>query len=194
MASHHGKQKRAAKHKKRREARRKQVQQRAAKAATNKAATTTRARQPARSAAVAAGGPPPAVDKPWEEDDGYHPERPVPTEQWLALEEREQLELVARYHQDLPAKQQPPSMQRHVALHTIVENQLAKGDPPATGEALERLIGEGMSRHHAIHAIGWVTADHMRRAVQTGTPPDTEAVDRDLEQLSLASWLARAGG
>ncbi len=193
MATHHGKQKRAAKHKQRREARRKQRKRAEQRPIAKKALSVAEAVRPV--AATPRPTEPERAAIPGAQDDGgYHPDRPMQAELWLALEEEDKLELVGTYHEALPAKQQPPNLHRHVALHTIVENQLASGDPPATRAALERLMGEGMSRHHALHAIGWVAAEHLRRAAETGNPPQLDAVVSDLNELSLASWLAKAGG
>ena len=41
-----------------------------------------------------------------------------------------------------------------------MENQLAEGLPGAK-RALERLLGEGLDRHDAIHAIGSVLMEHI---------------------------------
>lgn len=178
MPRSHGRQKQAAKQKKRRA-------QKKAKAAHKPAAAAARA--------------PAAAPK-----DGVSPEdmvallgyaaevAPVPTE-WLALEEKERMARVARYHEHaLKPEQRPPSLPRHAALHVIVENQLAAGSPPEVGAALRRLRAEGLSRHHAIHAIGSVMADHMKQAVRAKAPVVEEAYLRDLDQLTVESWLAAA--
>jgi hypothetical protein len=46
----------------------------------------------------------------------------------------------------------------HGLAHVMVENQIALGDPPvpAIREALVRLMGEGLDRHDALHAVGSV--------------------------------------
>ena len=41
----------------------------------------------------------------------------------------------------------------HITMHAIVENQIARKDPPEVPDTLERLLEQGMTRHEAIHAI-----------------------------------------
>jgi len=190
MAKSRGRQKRAEKQKKRREVR---------KQAKAKQATTAPARKlesPSRPAGPGRSG---AHNKPLHADlaaeIGYDANRVLGAEQWLQLDERDQLSRVADYHQRaLPPNQHPPNPQRHAGMHVIVENQLASGDPPETRAALERLFAEGMSRHDALHAIGWVLTEHMSKAMKAQTPLDMQAYTRDLAQLTLKRWLAMAMG
>lgn len=51
-------------------------------------------------------------------------------------------------------------MNLHALAHVIVENQLAE-DLPEARRALERLLGEGLDRHDAIHAIASVLMGHF---------------------------------
>ncbi|CAN7300057.1 hypothetical protein LJR038_003449 [Acidovorax sp. LjRoot38] len=79
----------------------------------------------------------------------------------------------------------------------VVENQLAEGFDP-TVRALQRLRGEGLSRHEAIHAVAAVLAEHLYAAMSgNGPAPDPvvrqEALARDLDVLSAASWRAKYG-
>jgi Domain of unknown function (DUF1841) len=76
-------------------------------------------------------------------------------EAWLALDEQERRDQVTEYHRrhHLPMGE---SAKLHGAAHVIVENQVATGDPPAVREALARLMGEGLDRHDALHAVGSV--------------------------------------
>jgi hypothetical protein len=113
---------------------------------------------------------------------------------WRALDERERLSRVARFHNEtLPAAQMPPSMQRHAAMHVLVESQLADARPAEAPAALRRLMDEGMSRHEALHAVGWLTTEHMRRAMDAQRPVDEAAYAADLATLTVRSWLRMAG-
>jgi hypothetical protein len=42
----------------------------------------------------------------------------------------------------------------HIAMHSVVEQQLADRNPPETAQALFRLMQAGLDRHDAIHLIG----------------------------------------
>jgi hypothetical protein len=43
----------------------------------------------------------------------------------------------------------------------MVEAQIALGDETPASRIAQRLIGEGLDRHDAIHAIGMVLAEHI---------------------------------
>lgn len=170
MPKSHGKERRAAKQKKRRQERQK-----------------VRAARPARQLAAE-----PVAD--YRVSCGYDANHAPSSELWSALDERDKLDRVARYHTAaLDPSRHPPSMQRHAGMHVGVENQLASGKPPQVAEALARLIRDGMNRHDALHAVGWVMTEHMKRAVETRKPIDNDAYLHDLEQLSLQRWLEMAG-
>jgi hypothetical protein len=47
--------------------------------------------------------------------------------------------------------------------HVVVENQVALGEATSVPEALDRLINEGLDRHDAVHAVGSVHEDSIRR-------------------------------
>ncbi len=79
-------------------------------------------------------------------------------QQWLSLDEQERIDLVRQYHQASRIK--PPKKELHAVLHVIVENQLAMG-LEAVVSAYHRLLDQGLVRHDAIHAIGWVVFDHL---------------------------------
>lgn len=112
---------------------------------------------------------------------------------WLALEEKEQMERVQKYH-ELSAKpgDEPPNPQRHVGMHVLVEQQVARSQPPEAAQALARLRRDGMNRHDAIHAIGFILTEHMKQAMESRTPVDESAYGRELSQLTLKSWLQTA--
>lgn len=125
---------------------------------------------------------------------GYDANADVEPAAWNALEERERLSRVAKYHNaTLKRAHMPPSMQRHAAMHVIVEGQLADAVPPEARTALERLQTEGMTRHDAIHAIGWLATEHMKRAMAKQRPVDDKAYAADLAALTVRSWLKMAG-
>ncbi|MCP5114778.1 MAG: DUF1841 family protein [bacterium] len=84
-----------------------------------------------------------------------------------------------------------PSPRSHAAFHTMVENQLAMELPAEAPLVLERLMGEGLDRHDAVHAIASVLAKYMHRAVRRTTRGDPNSVyRRELRRLTAKKWLA----
>lgn len=80
----------------------------------------------------------------------------------------------------------------HAAIHTVVENQLALGDPEVR-ETLDRLLADGLDRHDALHAIGSVLSEQLFGAMQNGGKnvgalPDSYY--RGLRELTAAKWRA----
>lgn len=121
----------------------------------------------------------------------YDPDRAPDPERWLAQNEMELIEIVQRYHrrEQIPL----PNERVHAAYHVMVENQVALGERTPVREALDRLMGEGMSRHDAIHAVGAVLARHMHRATETSVPVSREAYYADIRALTKEGWLAEYG-
>jgi hypothetical protein len=52
-------------------------------------------------------------------------------------------------------------MRLHVTLHTVAETQIRLGAPAEVAETLQRLMGQGASRHDAIHAICNVVSEEV---------------------------------
>jgi hypothetical protein len=116
----------------------------------------------------------------------YNPLRAPDPQAWLALDEADRIELAHRYHQR--AKVKLPSPEVHAVVHVVVENQAAFGDETPVAAALERLVGEGLDRHEAIHAVGSVLAQHLWEGLQ-GTEIDSDAYYAEVAQLTAQSWL-----
>ncbi|MCA9667872.1 MAG: hypothetical protein KC503_19875 [Myxococcales bacterium] len=74
---------------------------------------------------------------------------------WLAMEDLERLLLVLEAHSgELPTSHPPAtSLLLHSVVHEMAETQLANGDDKLQGR-LDKLVGDGLSRHEAIHALG----------------------------------------
>jgi uncharacterized protein YoaH (UPF0181 family) len=121
----------------------------------------------------------------------YDPDQAPDPERWLAQNEMELMELVQGYHrrEQIPL----PNERVHAGYHVMVENQVAHGDRTPVRDAVDRLMGEGMSRHDAIHAVGAVLAKHMHRATETNVPVSRETYYADIRALSKEGWLAEYG-
>ena len=72
----------------------------------------------------------------------------------------------------------------HIMIHATLENQLAENDPPVTGEVLEALLAQGLSRHEALHRIGSVLTGEIFGVLKEGRPFDVAGYDRKLRELT----------
>jgi hypothetical protein len=109
-------------------------------------------------------------------------------QEWLALDEQERIDQAIDYHRDnnLPMG---GSSTIHGVAHVIVENQIAMSDPPAVREALARLMGEGLDRHDAVHAVGSIVMGIVFTAIAKENGRDIKAkIGRELAALTAASW------
>lgn len=76
---------------------------------------------------------------------------------------------VAREHEDDPHPELTGGRLRlHLAVHVVVETQIAEGRPAQVRESLARLIERGLGRHEAIHAIGEVAAEEVVACLSSG--------------------------
>jgi len=120
----------------------------------------------------------------------YDPNRAPEPEEWLELDEQERIALVEGFHRKVHEPAQ--TLKAHAIVHATVETQLALNDPPSAREALTRLVGEGLDRHEAIHAIGSILAEHLFEDFRSSGAKDTsnDAYARALSRLTAASWRA----
>jgi hypothetical protein len=76
--------------------------------------------------------------------------------------------------------------------HVVVENQIALGEPPAVREALARLMGEGLDRHDALHAVGSVVMGIVFDVVhEKGKGAGDINAKYELSTLTAESWRAQ---
>ena len=112
---------------------------------------------------------------------------------WLATDEQERIAVIERYHRRHGLKANRAGA--HAAIHAIVENQIAEGDQLPVRRTLLRLMGEGLDRHEAIHAIGSVLAGHINNLLRDKDALPTSADDSnaiyfsELERLTAEDWL-----
>jgi hypothetical protein len=108
---------------------------------------------------------------------------------WLGLDEQLRIVLAEDYH--TREKIDLPNVTLHAAFHVIVENQLAEG-VESTVKAVARLVGEGVSRHSAIHAIGSVLAEQVYEAGKSKDPKYGEKAqanfDAKVARLKAKDW------
>lgn len=120
------------------------------------------------------------------------PDRTPDPQKWLALDEQLRFAAVEKFHR--AARVQWPNAKAHAIFHAIVENQIAMQHAPVL-RAMERLAKQGLSRHHCLHAIGWVLAGHIHELLTTGLgdPPAAAQAryDAAVERLTSNGWRAQ---
>lgn len=121
----------------------------------------------------------------------YDPDRAPDPQRWRAQNGMDLMDIVQRYHRRAGIRL--PDERIHAALHVMVENQVALGAQTPVGEAVDRLMGEGMSRHDAIHAVGAVLDKHVFQAHSTGIPVSREAYYADIRAVTKEAWLSEFG-
>ena len=99
----------------------------------------------------------------------YNPAKSPDRQQWMALDKTRQLELVRQAHTDMDAGES--AVASHCGMHSAVETQIAENSP-GVRNAMGRLRKQGISRHNAVHAIGLVLIQHMRRMATSQDEPD----------------------
>lgn len=122
--------------------------------------------------------------------DSYNPDTSLSAADWLQTDEGERIEVVASYHRR--KKIHLPNAQLHAVIHVVVENQIALGEEVVV-ETLGRLLGEGLSRHDALHAIGSVLAADLYELMRESSEATGDAHRRYLERLqklTAKSWRA----
>lgn len=116
----------------------------------------------------------------------YDPERAPDPGPWLAMSKDERQRHVRMAHLGLGDPMRGHELQLHAGMHEAVETQLAEHDPPQAAEALARLQGEGLTRHHAVHAIARVFMRRMHDVLTTGQAFDADAYVAELRGLTSA--------
>lgn len=132
------------------------------------------------------------------EGPGYDPAAAPDPAEWLALDESERLDRVEKYHRR--AGIFPPNERLHAVFHVVVENQIALGDETPVRRTVERLIGEGLDRREAVHAVSTVLLEQVREVLQADkmqldaiAPHMNEAYFAALERLTAEGWRREYG-
>jgi hypothetical protein len=123
--------------------------------------------------------------------DSYNPEHAPVGNEWLEIDEDERLMLVEQYHRDARIRLPKSARRVHATMHTIVENQLALNDEPVV-KALDRLMREGLTRHDALHAIGYLVSEQIYDILKHNETPDASKARyyTAIERLTAAAWLS----
>jgi hypothetical protein len=118
----------------------------------------------------------------------YDPLEAPDPEEWLALDEQERIDLVLNYHRK--ARIRLPDAKVHAIVHAMVETQIALEDETPARRTAQRLMDEGLDRHEAIHAIGWILIEFMSDLMDE---PESRAEPNApyftaLERLTVEDW------
>jgi len=119
---------------------------------------------------------------------GYDADMAPDPKAWLALDEAERIGRVEACHRHAGVPLENSKL--HAIFHTVVENQVALGDETPVRRTVERLIGEGLTRHEASHAVGSVRSEQipqMTRRESAGESPQ-EIYNAAMEQLTAERW------
>jgi hypothetical protein len=111
------------------------------------------------------------------------------TQEWLALDEQERIDVVWDYHRK--ARIRLPNANVHAIVHAMVETQIALGDKIPVRRTAHRLMDAGLDRHETIHAIGWVLIQFMSDLMESQELERTEpnaAYFAALERLTVEDW------
>lgn len=119
--------------------------------------------------------------------DTYNPDIAPDPDVWLALDEGERIHLVGVAHEGERLKDESAD-RLHALFHTVVETQLAEGQPPAVRRTMERFQARGVSRHQTLHAIASVLAPLMVEVMQDEVTMDLERYERRLDALKHYVW------
>ena len=108
---------------------------------------------------------------------------------WLGLDEWERISHVLDGHGEADTGHaSTPNPRLHAVIHTVVETQIAQGEPPDTRQTLDRLRAAGCSRHEAVHAIGSVVSDTVIDVMQEQRPFSASSFAAALGALDPADW------
>ncbi len=119
----------------------------------------------------------------------YDPLAAPDPDAWQSMGEEKCLTLVMAYHRR--AGDELPNERLHAVIHVIVENQVAMDDEVPIRATLERLMGEGLDRHDAVHAVGGVLMGYLQDILGDGgeVPDINEGYYEELDKLTAAEWL-----
>ena len=122
----------------------------------------------------------------------YDPNQAPDPQAWLALDEGVRIAQAEVFHKKRRIRM--PGPKAHATFHAVVENQIAE-DIATVVRAVPRLMAQGLSRHDAIHAIGWVLAQHVHELMtssQPGAPGVANArCAAEVERLQAQDWLSQ---
>lgn len=123
------------------------------------------------------------------ETEAYDPNAVPDPDVWDAIETQEKYDLVLAWHH--AGKMIEEDMNAHVAIHCVVEDQVIDDRTPEVREAILRLMGRGLTRHSAIHAIAALMMPELFGLPESVQAPTKSAYRQALKQLDSRDWIHR---
>lgn len=112
---------------------------------------------------------------------------------WLLLDEQDRIAQAAKYHKKRGLRL--PNANAHATFHVMIENQIAEGEASVI-RAMGRLSKQGLDRHDAIHAIGWVLSQHFFEQIKAKNPDDNAVLNAryvaSVERRTADDWRNQA--
>jgi hypothetical protein len=104
------------------------------------------------------------------------------------MSEDEQIYVVSRYHRR--RRPRAPKPEFHVAVHVIVETQIAQDDPALVAPTVARLQAEGLDRHQAVHAVATILTPLLASAGNESMSSEelAKAYDEGLARMTAERW------
>ena len=119
----------------------------------------------------------------------YDPANSIDPQEWLAVDEATQIELVRDYHAQLGLEMPDDALMLHSSIHVIVENQLALG-VYLIPETIAKLTRQGLDRHEAIHVIGAILSEDIFDLIKGNiTELSPTRYRKKLEKITAKRWL-----
>lgn len=120
--------------------------------------------------------------------DSYDPSKTPDPDEWQALDESEQINLVEGFHIDANEETPEGGGMLHASIHVIVENQIAMGVEPVP-ETIAKLIRQGLNRHEAVHAVGAIICENIYELLNADEKSwNVKHYRRRLEKLTAKRW------
>jgi hypothetical protein len=119
----------------------------------------------------------------------YDPAHSINSQEWLALDEATQIQLVRDFHVKLGLEMPDDALMVHSSIHVIVENQQAMG-VYLIPETITKLTRQGLDRHEAIHVIGAILSEDIFDLIKGNiTELSPTKYRRKLEKITAKRWL-----
>jgi hypothetical protein len=118
----------------------------------------------------------------------YDPDR-EPSLPFVAQGEAEQLASVLDYHATHDPSLNLSQRRVHSALHVVVERQLTVDKLDVTRETLDRLVGAGLTRHDALHAIADGAIEEIMAILRKERTFDPRLYSARLRAIDPRPWL-----
>ena len=120
----------------------------------------------------------------------YNPNYRPLSEEWLATSESDWIDLIEEFHRSSGEPPPQEGWNTHALYHCLIENQIAL-EEEGVDETVDRLQGQGLSRHDSIHAVAAVMIEYMLPVMRDRKPFDSSSYLKRLNKLTAKRWLSK---